>query len=189
MVKHYCIWFELTCISLYFNIIPWHLLVAWPTEVQNSAFCSSYVLESNTKWKLIEQVCGSKDVSRYVIRACLTDTTDGSKSDSQCVVSHAHQWIRQDKHLHGSANPWITCHTTVPGPCCECLPLLIINPFLICSSRENTKGNVKFQKSFDNTFSIDMLINEFVKISICMDRLTHGSRATLQVPCCECLPY
>ena len=102
MVKHYCIWFELKCISLYFNIIPWHLLVAWPTEVQNSAFCSSYVLESNTKWKLIEQVCGSKDVSRYVIRACLTDTTDGSKSDSQCVVSHAHQWIRQDKHLHGS---------------------------------------------------------------------------------------
>ena len=32
---------------------------------------------------------------------------------------------------------------------------------------------------YDNTFSIDnyKIINEFVKISICMDRLTHGSRA------------
>ena len=31
----------------------------------------------------IGQVCGSKDVSRYVIRARLTDRTDGSKTDSR----------------------------------------------------------------------------------------------------------
>ena len=35
----------------------------------------------------IGQVCGSKDVSRYVIRARLTDTTDGSRTDNQLCTS------------------------------------------------------------------------------------------------------
>ena len=74
--------FYMSILGLSIKIAEVVVILSWSLLVLPSAV--SYTVS-------IGQVCGSKDVSRYVIRACLTDTTDGSKSDSQCVVSHAHQ--------------------------------------------------------------------------------------------------